>query len=211
LSFEWEQIKEVRLCELFCKDQACPARELKWREPGFFPTRMNKLNSNWRIGGLALAVFGLDQITKLIVLNVMGYQEEKVVIDGFFKFVHWGNTGAAWSIFHGKNGLLAVVGLVALVVLILTRHHFEVHTLGGQISLGLILGGIVGNLLDRVRVGHVVDFLYFYVYRRDGTGLEAGFPAFNVADTAICTGVCLLFIMSLRAEAKSPVAAEGKS
>ena len=155
---------------------------------------MSRLSPNWRIAALAFGVFALDQAAKLVVLQSLPLGHEKIVLEGFFRFVHWGNTGAAWSWFRGNNGLLAVVAIIALVVLVLTRRHFDAHRLGGQISLGLILGGIVGNLLDRVRVGHVVDFLYFYVTRRDGT--EAGFPAFNVADSAICVGVGLLFILS---------------
>ena len=91
-----------------------------------------------------------------------------------------------------------IVAFAALLLLILSRHHFDVHTVGGQISLGLIFGGIVGNLIDRIRVKHVIDFLYFYVNRRDGQ--EAGFPAFNVADSAICVGVGLLFILSWQSE-----------
>ena len=158
-----------------------------------------KQNSNWRIVNLALAIIVFDQLTKLLVLKYLGFAEEKVIVDGFFKFVHWGNTGAAWSMFSGNNGVLAVVAIAALVVLFFTRHHFNGHTLGGQISLGLIFGGIVGNLIDRVRIHHVIDFLRFYVPRR-GTwpGDEAGFPAFNLADTAICTGVGLLFLLSWR-------------
>jgi signal peptidase II len=153
-----------------------------------------KINESWRIAYLALFVFLLDQLTKLIVLKYLGYAQEKDVIHGFFKFVHWGNTGAAWSIFRGNNGLLAGVALVALVILFLTRHHFDIHNLGGQVSLGLIFGGILGNLTDRLLRDHVIDFLYFYLIRRDGE--EAGFPAFNVADSAICIGVGLLFILS---------------
>ena len=72
-------------------------------------------NSNGRIALIALAVVGLDQLTKSLVLRFLGYAQEKVVIEGFFKFVHWGNTGAAWSLFPGNNELLAVVALVALV------------------------------------------------------------------------------------------------
>lgn len=159
---------------------------------------MKNLNHNGRIAVLAGAIFILDQLTKLLVLAFMDHSEERVIIDGFFKFVHWGNTGAAWSMFQGNNGALAIIGLVALVALIFARHHFDIHTLPGQISMGLIFGGIAGNLLDRVRVGHVIDFIYFYVYRSDG--LEAGFPAFNIADTAICTGVGLLFLFSIRSE-----------
>jgi signal peptidase II len=168
-----------------------------------------KQRSNWRILNLALAIIVFDQATKLAVLKYLGFAEEKVIVDGFFKFVHWGNTGAAWSMFSGNNGVLAVVALVALVVLFFTRHHFNIHTLGGQVSLGLIFGGIVGNLIDRLRVGHVVDFLYFYVYRRDGQ--IAGFPAFNVADSAICIGVGLLFLMSWQSDGGKAPAGETKA
>ncbi|HPC62924.1 MAG TPA: signal peptidase II, partial [Verrucomicrobiota bacterium] len=99
---------------------------------------------NRRIAAIALLVVGLDQLTKQMVLRFLGYAQEKVVVEGFFKFVHWGNTGAAWSMFRGNNELLAVVALVALVVLFLTRHHFDSRTLLGQIAFGLIFGGIVG-------------------------------------------------------------------
>lgn len=170
-----------------------------------------KDKANWRILNLALSIIVLDQATKLLVLRYLGFAEEKEIIHGFFKFVHWGNTGAAWSMFSGNNGVLAGVAAVALVVLFFSRHHFSIHTLGGQVSLGLIFGGIVGNLIDRLRVGHVVDFIYFYVQRRDGE--IAGFPAFNVADSAICVGVGLLFLLSWRngpnqetAPEKSPAA-----
>ena len=159
-------------------------------------------NPTWRIAILALAVFVLDQLTKLVVLRTLEFHEERVVIDGFFKFVHWGNTGAAWSMFRGNNAVLALTALAALVILFLSRHHFDVHTLGGQMALGLIFGGILGNLLDRIRVGHVIDFLRFYVIRRNGE--EAGFPAFIIADTAICVGVGLLFILSFQSESPRP-------
>jgi len=158
---------------------------------------MNR-KSNWRIASLALVIIVLDQATKLMVLSYLQFADERVVIDGFFKLVHWRNTGAAWSMFSGNNGPLAVVAIIALFVLYFTRHHFDGDTLGGQIALGLIFGGIIGNLIDRLRIEHVVDFLYFYVKRRDGW--EAGFPAFNVADSAICVGVGLLFILSWKNE-----------
>jgi len=160
---------------------------------------MSKLTHNMRIALLALLTVAFDQATKSIVCRYLPFGDERVVVDGFFKLVHWTNTGAAWSMFRGNNGILAVVAFAALVILIWGRHHFDVHTLGGQISLGLIFGGIVGNLIDRIRIKHVIDFLYFYVMRRDGQ--EAGFPAFNVADSAICVGVGLLFILSWQSEA----------
>lgn len=147
---------------------------------------------------LAGGILLLDQLTKYIVLRFLGRAEEVVVVDGFFKFVHWTNTGAAWSLFHGNNEMLAIISLIALAALILFRHHFEAHTKLGQIALGLMFGGIVGNLVDRLHPEryHVIDFLYFFVYKRGGG--EAGFPAFNIADMAICTGVGLLFLLSWR-------------
>ena len=162
-----------------------------------------------RIAAVALVLVVLDQLTKALVLQFLGYAQEKVIVGGFFKIVHWGNTGAAWSLFRDNNTLLAVVAVVALVVLFFGRHHFDSRSLLGQISLGLIFGGITGNLIDRMRVGHVIDFLYFYVRSADGN--EIGFPAFNVADSAICTGVALIFILTWRNErhaksAESPAA-----
>jgi signal peptidase II len=159
---------------------------------------------NRRIGVVALAIVALDQSTKMLVLKCLGYAQEKSVIDGFFKLVHWANTGAAWSLFRGNNNVLALVALVALVVLFFSRHHFDSRTLLGQIAFGLIFGGILGNLIDRLLRGHVIDFLYFYVQQRGG---EIGFPAFNVADSAICTGVGLIFLITWRNE-RHPAPAE---
>ena len=167
---------------------------------------MSPLNSllrtpNRRIAIIALLVIALDQLTKQLVLQFLHYTHEKVVIEGFFKFVHWGNTGAAWSLFRGNNGLLAGVAFVALLVLILSRHHFDSRTLFSQVAFGLIFGGIVGNLIDRLWAGHVIDFIYFYLQRPGGS--EIGFPAFNVADSAICTGVGLVFLITWRSDRKA--------
>src|SRR5215831_13880034 len=133
---------------------------------------------NRRIALIALIVLALDQFTKALVLRYLGYAEEKVVIEGFFKLVHWGNTGSAFSMFTGNNGLLAIIALAALLILYFTRHHFDSRTLLGQIAFGMIIGGIIGNLVDRIRVKHVIDFLYFYV---QGSSGPISFPAFNVA------------------------------
>jgi signal peptidase II len=150
---------------------------------------------------VGLVILVCDQLTKLLVLRYLGYAQEKVVVEGFFNLVHWGNTGAAWSLFNryaNSNLFLSVFAVIALLVLFASRHHFDVHTRSGQLALGLIFGGIAGNLVDRFLRGHVIDFLYFYVSRRGGG--EIGFPAFNVADSAICAGVGLLFLLSWQKE-----------
>ncbi len=149
-----------------------------------------------RIVFLALGVMAIDQLSKSLVLNYLDYAQEKVVIEGFFKFVHWGNTGAAWSLFKDNNGLLAIVSIVAIIILFFSRHHFASGTYWGQTGLGLLFGGIMGNLYDRLHENrqHVIDFIYFYVNRSGGR--ELGFPAFNIADSAICIGVVILFLLS---------------
>jgi signal peptidase II len=159
---------------------------------------------NRRIALIALLVIALDQFTKQIVLRLLPYAHEKVVIEGFFKFVHWGNTGAAWSQFRGNNGLLAGVALFALLVLFLSRHYFDSRTLLSQVAFGLIFGGIMGNLIDRLWAGHVIDFIYFYLQERSGS--EIGFPAFNVADSAICSGVGLVFLITWLSDHKTKLA-----
>ena len=161
---------------------------------------------NRRIGAIAASVVVLDQVTKQLVLNFLDYTREKVVIDGFFKLVHWHNTGAAWSLFRGNNQLLAIVAIFALGVLFFSRHHFDSRTWMGQVAFGLIFGGIIGNLIDRIWAGHVIDFLFFYHQKAGGS--EISFPAFNVADSAICTGVALVFILTLKSERGGPSPAE---
>ncbi|HXI69449.1 MAG TPA: signal peptidase II [Verrucomicrobiae bacterium] len=157
--------------------------------------------STKRILALALVIFAFDQLTKWFVLQCIPSGDEIVVVPGFFNLVHRDNTGAAWSLFTGNNAVLALIATVALVALFLARRQFHSHTLLGQLAFGLIFGGIIGNLTDRLLPGRhaVVDFLYFYLQRR-GTVEPLSFPAFNVADSAICTGVTLIFLITWKHE-----------
>ncbi len=159
---------------------------------------------NHRIAVIAILIYAFDQATKYFVLRLLGKGQERVVVDGFFKFVHWGNTGSAWSLFTGNNAALAVVALIALLVLFLARHHFGASLPTGQFALGLIFGGIIGNLTDRLLPSRheVIDFIRFYVNRANGN--ETGFPAFNIADSAICVGVAIIFWLSWKSEPASP-------
>ncbi|MGA2244538.1 MAG: signal peptidase II [Verrucomicrobiota bacterium] len=171
------------------------------------PSILSKSNS--RIAVVALCVLICDQITKWFVLRDIFPGDEIPVIPGFFNLTHRANTGAAWSMFTGNNAVLATVALAALVVLYLTRHHFSAHRLTGQFAFGLIFGGIIGNLTDRLLPGRhaVVDFLHFYMARRGTTDIF-DFPAFNVADSAICTGVAFIFILNWKDDS-IPKAAQG--
>ena len=169
------------------------------------------LTPNRRMAGIALFIFVSDQLTKMAVLKFLHSTQERIIVPGFFKFVHWVNTGAAWSLFHDKNSVLAIVSLLALLGLFIWRHHFDTKTILGQVSLGLIFGGIAGNLFDRLHPArqHVIDFLRFYIERRNGE--EIGFPAFNIADSAICIGVGLLFILSWKNETAGSASNEART
>ena len=124
------------------------------------------------------------------------HRDEHVVLDGFFKFVHWGNTGAAWSFSSGNNEVLADHFALALLLLFIYRELFR-HPHPPRPGRPWLNLWRHHRKPDRSPfVGHVIDFLRFYLYQRGGT--EIGFPAFNVADTAICTGVGLLFLISCK-------------
>jgi signal peptidase II len=157
-----------------------------------------RFGKNQKIALTAGIVIFLDLITKQIVLRTLEFHGEREILPGFFKFVHWRNTGAAWSFWSGNNEMLAIISLVALLLLFIYREHFDTRNFLGQAALGLIFGGITGNLVDRLYYQNVIDFLRFYINRRGGA--EIGFPAFNVADAAICTGVGLLFLISRQAD-----------
>ena len=155
-----------------------------------------------RITAILFLVLFLDQCSKLLVERHLDQDGRIVLVDGFFRLVHWGNTGAAFNLFQDSNRILATFAICAFVFLCFNHSMFQTRRIVGQVSLGLMLGGILGNLADRLRTGHVIDFLYFYARRRDGG--EIGFPAFNLADSAIFTGVCLVLLLSWGREDDKP-------
>ena len=140
---------------------------------------------------IAATIAALDQFTKWLVVRSIRPEESRVVISGFFDLVNWRNTGAAWGILQNYNLVLTAVSVLTVLALYLFRHSFQLRRPGPRIALGLIAGGIIGNLIDRARVGHVIDFLFFYIG-------QYHWPAFNVADSAICVGVSLYIILSWR-------------
>jgi signal peptidase II len=142
---------------------------------------------------IAVIVAALDQLTKWFVVRLISAEESRVVISNFFDLVQVQNTGAAWGILKDYNFVLSAVSILAVLALYLFRHSFQLHRLGPRVALGLIVGGIVGNLIDRMRVGHVIDFLSFHIG-------QYHWPAFNVADSAICVGVGLYVILSWRGD-----------
>ncbi len=140
---------------------------------------------------LGITVILLDQLTKQAIRSAFIYGESRPVIDGFFNLVYVRNDGAAWNILSGQSIILILISLVILVLLIVYRRSFLEDTGMHRIMFGLMIGGIVGNLIDRIRFGWVTDFLDF----------EFGsyhYPSFNVADSAICIAVALYLITNFR-------------
>ena len=143
---------------------------------------------------LALGVFVADQVSKWIIAATLPYNtpDHVTVIPGFFFIVHIGNPGAAWGLFAGMSMWLAVLAVGTLAMIYLFRRHLELRRTAMQVSFGLLCGGIVGNLVDRLIHGHVIDFLLFTF------GRLGDWPAFNIADSAICVGVGLYIVQSFR-------------
>ena len=152
---------------------------------------------------LAALVLLADQSSKSWVLKAHWHWpgDDLVLIPGFFSFWFNVNTGGAFGILPRGTLLLALAAAVAAVAIVTytVRAKMPLPRMLG-IALALPLGGAVGNLLDRVRFGHVIDFLALYA----GPGRQWQFPIFNVADTAICIGVGLLALYYGRQPAPAP-------
>jgi len=159
---------------------------------------------------LAIVIVVLDALTKWLVVSRIDLHEAVPLVPDLFQLVHVRNTGAAFGI--GANAESALVPIVLnlgaiAVFFIVVVYAFRTAVTDRllQIGLHLILGGAIGNLVDRFRFRYVVDFLDFYV---NLGGREHHWPAFNVADSAICVGIALLFFDMRRKPDEAPAAAE---
>ena len=141
---------------------------------------------------LSLPLCALDQWTKQLVLRNISPEEPRVVISNFFHLVNVTNTGAAFGSFRNNNTFFIVISFIALliVVTLLVRRHSR--NIWRDLSLALLLAGILGNLTDRLLYGHVIDFLLFNLHIR----YADPWPAFNVADSCISVAVVLFVIHS---------------
>ncbi len=153
-----------------------------------------------RFLAIVAAVVVSDQLTKLWIVKSFSLYESLEVVPGFFSLTYLTNKGAAFGFLAGQTGawrhyLFLVLGTVALVVIVIAwlrlRHAHVLYSL----SLPLIGGGALGNLIDRVRLGSVVDFLDVFI----GTH---HWPAFNVADSAISIGVVFFLLANILEEVR---------
>jgi len=165
----------------------------------------------WILAAIVPAVFIVDQLTKWLVLTRMEIGERIAIIPGLFDIVHFRNTGAAFGLFSSmpdsvRVPFFYVVAAIAVVVLVFMYRAISDREIMMPIALSLVFGGIAGNVLDRIRLSEVVDFLSFHIGNRvfvtEALGrrfiLPLEWPAFNVADMAITMAMVLIVIAALR-------------
>lgn len=148
---------------------------------------------------LALLVLILDQASKHVIEALFQFGEQHALIPGFFNLTLAYNPGAAFSFLADAGGwqryffTALALGVSAFIVYLLKKHQSETRY---ALALSLILGGALGNAIDRMLLGHVIDFIQLYYQRWY-------YPAFNIADSAICIGAVLMVIDSFRREAST--------
>jgi len=155
---------------------------------------INKMVNNMKkIIGLSSVFLIIDIILKLIIKNNMVVNESINIINNFFSLTYVKNTGAAWSILSGKQFFLIIVTIMVIISLLIYLYKMKNYNSLDIIGYSLLLAGALGNLIDRIFYGYVIDYLDFLIFNYD-------FPIFNIADCCIVIGIMILFISSWREE-----------
>src|SRR6266513_3152381 len=141
---------------------------------------------------ISLPLYALDQLSKQLVLRLISPYEARIIVPDFFSLVNVTNTGAAFGSFKGNNTFFILVSIIALVVVTVLLVRRRQPDALRDLSLALLLAGILGNLTDRLLYRHVIDFLLFDLHVR----YAHPWPAFNVADSCISVAVVLFVVHS---------------
>lgn len=144
-----------------------------------------------KIIGLSSVFLIFDIVIKLVVKKLLIVNESINVIKNFFYITYVKNTGAAWSILSGKQLFLIIFSIIVVLMLIIYLIKKREYNKFEIVGYSLLLAGAIGNLIDRVVYGYVIDYLDFYIFNYD-------FPIFNIADCCIVIGIMLLFIDTWR-------------
>ncbi len=153
----------------------------------------NSVMKNKLIGFISILVLvAIDLWSKQTVTTAIAHNQQVEVIDNFFWLTHVHNTGAAWSLFNGRVGILTVVSFVAAIALIVIYLRDQQSKIA-NIALVLMIAGTIGNLYDRFALNYVRDFLSFNLF-------GYMFPVFNVADSLLVIGVFILIVEVLISE-----------
>jgi len=141
---------------------------------------------------LSVPLYALDQWTKHLVLRFISPDEPRIIISNFFHLVNVTNTGAAFGSFRNNNTIFIAISSLAFFVVLVLLVRRRSRDVWRDVSLALLLAGILGNLTDRLLYGHVIDFLLFDLHVR----FAHPWPAFNVADSCISIAVVCFIIDS---------------
>ncbi len=147
---------------------------------------------NKKILIIASSVLIVDQLTKIVIETYLKLNNPISIIKNFFSLTYTNNYGAAWNILNNKVYLLIIITLISLAIIYRFINTFTINK-RNSIAFGFLLGGIVGNLLDRLFLGYVRDFLDFRIFNYN-------FPIFNLSDTFIFFGIFLLIIAIYKGE-----------
>ena len=147
---------------------------------------------NKKIVFIAVIALAIDQITKIIASTFLKLNMSVQVINKFFYLTLCQNEGAAWGLFKNSK-IVIILGTIVAIVLIYHFVYVFKENKRNDFAFGLLIGGLLGNLVDRIIFGYVRDFLDFYIFKYD-------YPIFNVADICIVIGVLFLMIAVLKGE-----------
>ena len=136
---------------------------------------------------ISLLLVVIDQIVKILVISKLALQQSITIINNFFNITYVRNTGAAWSILSGNVLLLIMISVLALVAIYYYLIKDKKLNKIDMISYSMLVGGIIGNLIDRIVHGYVIDYLDFKIFNYN-------FPIFNVADTLIVISIIIIGI-----------------
>ncbi|MCE4964457.1 lipoprotein signal peptidase [Staphylococcus haemolyticus] len=140
---------------------------------------------------VAIAILIIDQVTKRIIATAMNIGDSYEVIPNFLNITSHRNNGAAWGILSGKMGFFYIITIVILIVLVLFYIKEAKYNLFMQVAISLLFAGALGNFIDRLVNGEVVDFVDTNIFGYD-------FPIFNVADSSLTIGVLFIIIALLK-------------
>lgn len=152
---------------------------------------------------LALFLIALDQWTKWLVVKNMEIGESIPIIENFLYITSHRNRGAAWGILQGQMWFFYIITVIVIIGIVYYMAKYAKGKWLLGVSLGLMLGGAIGNFIDRVFRKEVVDFINTYIFSYD-------FPIFNVADSALVVGVGLLMIVMFREEREAKEKSNGE-
>lgn len=147
----------------------------------------------WRYYGLAVLLIALDQWTKFLVMKKMEIYETIPILDGFLSFTSHRNKGAAWGVLQDQMIFFYIITLIVVVAIVFYMQTYAKGNTLFAIGLAFILGGAIGNFIDRLIHQEVVDFIDVMIFTYD-------FPIFNIADSALTVGVIFALIATFLEE-----------